>query len=165
MEVAGYLPYGFGGGATPRRLAGADNTGAGRAELSVDGGAERGGFGWRRPADGALAPTDPVGVATAVGAAAEGGRSSTGSPREIVEEVVVGAGAGRGAGLVVATGAACFGSSFDTAMTAAAVSETTIAPSASSAARTRKLGFFSVRGSKDARLRIGARPAPISFAV
>ena len=105
-------------------------------------------------------------VATGAGAIAGvvGGTSSAPSPTSFA----VGAGGGGGAKTVraVAVAGAAFGSSVETAMTAAAVSATTIAAATKSPTRAPTLGFFSPRVmSIAARLRVGPRPLPMSFAV
>lgn len=135
------MPYGFGGGAIPRRLAGA--------------------FG---------APDDfdfGLGVGGA-GADAEAEGTSSGSPIDIVEGIVVegsGGTTGRGGGsgaVSTRVGVCGFGSSVETAMTAAAVRETTIPPRRSKPIRAASfLGWASGAGM----LRIGRRPRATSWAV
>ena len=93
--------------------------------------------------------------------------ASTGSPIVIVlggvatfEVVVVGT-AGEA---TVALGAGRFGSSVDTAITAAAVRSVMTPPTAAIPMRAASVVFFAAGGIAG-RLRIGARPALMSFAV
>lgn len=114
-------------------------------------------------------------AAVVVGAGVEGSSSigstgSTGSPIEIP------AGAGAGSGTLVtegstggsaladALGVPGFGSSVETAITAAAVSRTTTTPTTAIPIRAARLAFFGSTGTAG-RLRIGARPALMSWAV
>lgn len=143
------MPYGLGGGATPRRP---ESVGAAAA----------GDFA-RREAFG-------VGGAAAVGRMAEAeavaaGASSTGSPIEII-------GGGDGSGVGFAGGAETeavvgigrFGSSVETAMTAAAVIATTSVPTTASPTRRTRLAVFGA-WSTGGTLRIGRRPSTTSWAV
>lgn len=144
------LPYGFGGGAIVFRPAGADEVAAGAVAF---------GFAFATTGAGAGA-----GVVTGV----VGPSSSSGSPIEIVE--------GTGAGSLVATGAtstfgsalalgvARFGSSVETAITAAAVRRTTTPPPTAIAIRSPRLAFFGA-GAGGGMLRIGPRPVLMSRAV
>ena len=102
----------------------------------------------------------PVEVGTAVTVGA--GESS---PMDITVgfEGSTGSGAGGGGGGVTA-GTGFFGSSVDTAKTAAAVSATTTSPRSAIPKRRAKLDFFGVK-STGAMLRIGPRPLATSFAV
>jgi hypothetical protein len=141
-----YLPYGFGGGARPFRLAGV----AGVVEVGDGIGAGRGlGLGPATVGDG-TADVDVV-------AAPRG--SSIGSPIEIVDGIglFATAGASTGNGEAVAEGVGRFGSSVETAMTAAAVRTTTNPPINPSPIRGPRLAFFGGSGGIECMLRRGAR--------
>lgn len=90
----------------------------------------------------------------------EGGASSTGSPIEIVDGTAAGGGASVSVtvttGALAAADAGAFGSSVDTAITAAAVRSTTTPPTSASPMRTPMLAFVG-GGGIDAMLRIGPR--------
>ena len=120
----------------------------------------------RRLAGGVGVPDRRLGGGV-VGAAGAGGASSIGSPIEITDGAGSGAatdgaadGGGGGATELAVGG---FGSSVETAITAATVRRTTTPPNRDRP--TRSAMFFFGGGSTSGRLRIGARPLPMSCAV
>ena len=140
-----HLPYGFGGGA------------AGPGPLGVRDGGRR----IERFTAGDTGAPVELGTAVTVG-----GGAGESSPIDITVgfEGSTGSGAGGGGGGAVKAGTGFFGSSVDTAKTAAAVSATMMAPRSTIPKRSAKLDFFGVK-STGAMLRIGPRPLATSFAV
>jgi len=138
------LPYGFGGGAT------------GDGDVGVRGGGRR----IERFTAGDTGAPVEVGTAVTVG----DGDGSSPIVMTLGFEGSTGGGAGGGSGAAVGTGRAFFGSSVETAMTAAAVSATMTAPRSTMPKRSAKLDFFGVK-STGAMLRIGPRPLATSLAV
>lgn len=139
------MPYGFGGGAT------------GDGALVVrDGG--------RRIERFTAGDTGaPVAVGTAVALEVGGAGGSSPIDMTVAFEGSTGSGAG-GGGADVGAGTGFFGSSVDTAMTAAAVSARMSAARRTIPKRSATLDFFGVK-SGGAMLRIGPRPLATSFAV
>lgn len=142
------MPYGFGGGA--------------RMEGTTPRGVWRGAAGFF-----ALGAAVAEAVGAAVGVVVAGGASlpnvSTVGPGGGSGAFGVGVGVGGGAGVMTA-GAGFFGSSVETAYTAAAVRATTARPTTTMRSRIATLDFFGSI-STGAMLRIGPRPLATSCAV